>query len=262
MNTKVIFFDIDGTLISENTYTITESTIKAIALAQDNGHRCFVNTGRPKCTVDDMITDIPFDGYVCGCGTYVEYHDRVIYHNTLSEDIRKLVIQLCFQCRVDAVLEGKDAVYFTENIRHKELQDMKKHYIELDCPVYDVKENDIVPFDKLAVWYHSDSDIETFKEKLSPYFELIQRAEDFLEIVPLPHSKATGIQALLDYLQMSIDQTISIGDSTNDLSMLTYTKESIAMGNAHPALLDKVTYVTSDIEDDGVYNGLKHFSLF
>jgi hydroxymethylpyrimidine pyrophosphatase-like HAD family hydrolase len=44
--------------------------------------------------------------------------------------------------------------------------------------------------------------------------------------------------------------------------MLEYTKESIAMGNSNPVIFDHVTYKTTDINDDGVYNALKHFELF
>ena len=43
--------------------------------------------------------------------------------------------------------------------------------------------------------------------------------------------------------------------------MLTYTKESVAMGNSNPVLFDYVTYITADIEDDGIYNALKHFNV-
>ena len=40
----VLFFDIDGTLWDYKNY-IPESTKKAIKLAQQNGHKCFINTG-------------------------------------------------------------------------------------------------------------------------------------------------------------------------------------------------------------------------
>ena len=83
----------------------------------------------------------------------------------------------------------------------------------------------------------------------------------FIEVVPKDCSKATGIQTFIDLIGASIDDCISIGDSTNDLPMLTYTKESVAMGNSNPVLFDYVTYITTDIEDDGIYNALKHFNV-
>ena len=104
-------------------------------------------------------------------------------------------------------------------------------------------------------------DIEAFKDAFKDDLEYIQRAEDFIEVVPKSCSKATGIQTFIDLIGASIDDCISIGDSTNDLPMLTYTKESVAMGNSNPVLFDYVTYITTDIEDDGIYNALKHFNV-
>ena len=92
-------------------------------------------------------------------------------------------------------------------------------------------------------------------------FDIIQRDVDFLEIIPLDYSKASGIQFITDYLGNSLENTISIGDSTNDIAMLKYTKDSVAMGNSNPLLFDIVTYITSDINDDGIKNALKHFNI-
>ena len=110
MHKKMIFFDIDGTLLDEKTMTVPQSTIEAIKMAQKNGHLCFINTGRPISTIDSIITDIPFDGYICGCGTYIQYHQQALFHNQLDIEFRKKVIHGIKQYQVDAMLEGKDGV--------------------------------------------------------------------------------------------------------------------------------------------------------
>ena len=110
MQTKLIFFDIDGTLMDEKTGTIPPSTIQAILQAQANGHLCFINTGRPFSTIHSSITDIPFDGYICGCGTYIQYHNQTLFHTQLNSKLRHKVIQSIYQYQVDAVLEGKNDV--------------------------------------------------------------------------------------------------------------------------------------------------------
>ena len=75
MNNKIMFFDIDGTLLSEKTHSIPESTITALKKAKENGHLIFINTGRTFSLIDNCIKDLDPDGYVCGCGTYIRYHD-------------------------------------------------------------------------------------------------------------------------------------------------------------------------------------------
>lgn len=261
MNTKLLFFDIDGTLLDENTFTVPASTLKAIQLAQENGHKCFINTGRPRSTIDKVITDIPFDGYICGCGTYVEYQNQELFHIEINDELRKQVIESSFDCGLEAVLEGKEGAYFPENCKHAFVNSIKERYIEAGMPVYTYTRQDLVMFDKYAAWYYEDSQIDEYRQIISQNFEIIQRDVDFLEIVPLNYSKASGIQFITDYLENTIDNTISIGDSTNDISMLSYTKESVAMGNSNPLLFDIVTYTTTDINNDGISNALKHFKI-
>jgi hydroxymethylpyrimidine pyrophosphatase-like HAD family hydrolase len=43
--------------------------------------------------------------------------------------------------------------------------------------------------------------------------------------------------------------------------MLEYVKNSIAMGNGNPLLFDLVSFVTKDIEDDGIDYALKHYKI-
>lgn len=261
MHKKMIFFDIDGTLLDEKTMTVPQSTIEAIKMAQKNGHLCFINTGRPISTIDSIITDIPFDGYICGCGTYIQYHQQVLFHNQLDIEFRKKVIHGIKQYQVDAMLEGKDGVYFSQDLKHPFIQKIKKRYQDIGFSVHTFSYHDDITFDKFTVWYQSSTPIEAFKDLLKDDFQIIQRDVDFLEIVPKPFSKATGIQYLIDQLDYSIEDTISLGDSMNDLSMLSYTHESIAMGNSHPDLFEKVSYITTAVDQDGIYHALKHFHI-
>ena len=46
----------------------------------------------------------------------------------------------------------------------------------------------------------------------------------------------------------------------NDLPMLRAVPNSIAMGNAEK-IYPYVSYITTPLEDNGIYNALKHYSL-
>ena len=63
MRKKVIFFDIDGTLITEDTQIIPESTILSLKKAKENGHLLFINTGRTYCSIPNKINDLKFLSY-------------------------------------------------------------------------------------------------------------------------------------------------------------------------------------------------------
>ena len=47
----------------------------------------------------------------------------------------------------------------------------------------------------------------------------------------------------------------------NDIDMFEFCEIGVAMGNASDEVKSKADYVTSDIDDDGIYNALKHFHI-
>lgn len=71
MQPQLLFFDIDGTLLSNDTHQIPESALNAIAAAQKNGHLAFINTGRTFRTMPAFLKELGFDGFLCGCGTRI-----------------------------------------------------------------------------------------------------------------------------------------------------------------------------------------------
>ena len=78
--TKALFFDIDGTLLSEKTRRVPESAVKALAQARERGHLVFINTGRVYAHLGDIRSQVEADGFLCGCGTYVVAEGRILYH--------------------------------------------------------------------------------------------------------------------------------------------------------------------------------------
>ena len=55
MEKVVLFFDIDGTLLSEVTKEIPDSAAEALRRAKDAGHLLFINTGRTVCSIPAEI---------------------------------------------------------------------------------------------------------------------------------------------------------------------------------------------------------------
>lgn len=258
-NKKMVFFDIDGTLITEDTYIIPESAKAAIKQAQANGHLMFVNTGRPPLIIDPIIKELGFDGYICGCGTYVEYHGEVLYsHEVYPEEAKRLVEQF-LEADTEPIFEGRTALYAEPN---------RSEYIKFCVDRSASQGAAILPFgdggftfDKIFLEYFDNTAFLELMDKLSGRWEWIDRGLNLAEIIPAGHSKASGIQVLTDHLGISLEQCFVLGDSNNDLPMLTFVPNSIAMGNASDSLKEKVAFVTADIKEDGVAKALKHFHI-
>ena len=61
---KILFFDIDGTLITDDGKRyFPDSAKEAIQKARENGHLAFINTGRVFCNVTEEIRSAGFDGF-------------------------------------------------------------------------------------------------------------------------------------------------------------------------------------------------------
>ena len=54
---------------------------------------------------------------------------------------------------------------------------------------------------------------------------------------------------------------MAFGDGGNDLSMLKHVHIGVAMGNAKDYVKDVADYVTDSVDEDGIYNALKHFNI-
>ena len=109
---KLIFFDVDGTLIGDKGQVLAQSTKEAIGKARDNGHICMVNTGRTWRLVADWLPgQADFDGYLLGCGSMARYRGEVLWHRTFSMEQGRRIMEALDRCGIDALLEGSEENY-------------------------------------------------------------------------------------------------------------------------------------------------------
>lgn len=260
--TSVIFFDIDGTLVTEDARkTIPESTRKAIALARKNGCLTFINTGRTIFNVSRDVRSLGFDGYICGCGTYIEYKGDVLLRNSLEQSFCRKIAGIVRECGVTPVYEHRDGYFFDDTAVHNAgLDDFLAVFVDEGIPVDRRVDDPKFLFDKFVIWENPGCDMERFRREIGSYFDIIDRGGGFCENVPLGFTKATAIEKVLKMLDIPIENAYAIGDSANDLPMLRAVPNSIAMGGSE-GIYPYVSYITTPINDDGIYNALKHFRL-
>lgn len=253
---KIIFFDIDGTLIDDTTKLMSESTKAAISRARANGHICLINTGRTKRMVGRDITEqTEFDGYLMGCGTMIVYHDEVLFHKTLSEEETRLVLDAMEHHQIDGVLEGRWENFSKkpEDMYTKTFENYARGYAKYNYATID---RAVGSFDKLF-GYGEAENMERFRKELEDRFTFIDRENGYYEIVPKGYSKATAMEYIAERLQIPMENTVAIGDSNNDLAMLQCAHTSIAMGNSSANVLELADYITTDVNEDGIWNALK-----
>jgi hydroxymethylpyrimidine pyrophosphatase-like HAD family hydrolase len=73
-NRKLLFFDIDKTLLTPYPWTVPDSAKQALKEARYNGHLLFINSGRTYTMIPEIIKEMGFDGYVCPNDQMLAYH--------------------------------------------------------------------------------------------------------------------------------------------------------------------------------------------
>lgn len=254
---KIIFFDIDGTLIGGGTEIMSESTKAAIRKARENGHLCFINTGRCHCMVDEGLTgQVEFDGFLLGCGTEIIYHNTILLRHSFSEEQRRRIVDGLDRHRIDVIFEASEDLYCKrpEEMFTTALGDYAKG-LNLRYPTkpVDVKK----PFDKFFAYVDKEEQIVSFSKEFETELDVIDREHGYYEVVPKGYSKATAISTLAEALHVPMSETVAIGDSNNDLPMLKCAHTSIAMEKSSKQVLEIADYVTTDVCEDGIWNALK-----
>lgn len=260
---SLLFFDIDGTLITlDKRHAMPESAKKALLKARENGHKIIINTGRVKTAIDKHLLEFGFDGLVCGCGTYIEYEGRELFHQSLSKDKCVDYAAKLHDLGYETLFEGNDRLFIDGEYGPGTFMSFIYDYFSKnsDYPIDNISSPDFI-FDKFTTSSKEGSDITGFNEYFGDVFDLIPHGPVVVEAVPKGFSKATGIKLLMDRLNVSLEDCYAFGDSVNDLEMLRFVKHSVAMGNSVEDILDKVEYQTTDIEDNGISNALMYYGL-
>ena len=66
---------------------------------------------------------------------------------------------------------------------------------------------------------------------------------------------------LVKHLGKSIDNIYPFGDGLNDVEMLKFVKNSVAMGNAHEEAKKVAKHITTSVHQNGILNGLEMVGL-
>lgn len=266
MNGSLIFLDVDDTLYSKSQRLVPPSAIEGIKEAQKNGHKVLINTGRPFAYFEKEILDIGFDGLLCSNGVHIILDGETVYSRTVPEDTMHFVMESCENNGIFGVLEGRRCSFFRDhNI------DFHPHY------GFMIQAFDLAPYmphkfswdqadecDKMIVFAGEGSNVPGFLKDLDSISEVMDyiRIDDTqYEILLKGHDKGTGLVFTADHYNVPLDRCYAFGDSNNDTEMILRAGHGVAMGNACDELKENVEFVTTHVDQDGIYNGLKHYGL-
>ncbi len=83
----------------------------------------------------------------------------------------------------------------------------------------------------------------------------------FADVTAKGDTKQKGIDEIIRYFGIRLEETMSFGDGGNDISMLRHAAIGVAMGQAKEDVKAAADYVTAPIDEDGISKAMKHFGI-
>ena len=253
---KVIFFDIDGTLLSHTSGKVPESTIKAIREVQKKGIQIVLATGRDIVEIKKLpLQDIEFDAYLTLNGNIcLDKNEEMFAGNEIDPGEVEILVGIFGAGKVPFVLIGEKKRYinYVDDVVIK--TQMSTHGTIPDIGEY----NGEKIYQCLAF---VDSEMRQKLENLLDHCSIFTWNETGIDIIAKSGGKAAGMQKFMDYKGLTRSQTMAFGDGENDKAMIQFAGVGVALGNSKDSLKKEADYVTADIDDDGVAKALKHFGL-
>lgn len=272
MNTKYLFLDIDGTLVGFNG-VMPPSALEALKKAHKNGHKLVICTGRQLSQVYPwLLKEVPFDGLILSGGAMVISDGKTVAHHFIERDGLKRLVNYFESHKTAYYLQTQGFLVSKQWCVDRTLALFEKlGYSENDLltlfgkTVIDDNAENRDDVEKL-IYYDSGVDFSDVQNNIGDEFHIVGYSFGNLgntsgEISKNGVNKASGIDEYLNYCGGNINDAFAFGDAENDLEMFGSVNTGIAMGNACDKLKKLASYVTSDIDDDGLYNAFSHFGL-
>lgn len=267
MEWKIVFSDIDGTVLNSK-HELLASTIDAVQkLALKNIPFVLVSARMPKAMkliLDEMKVKMPMISY--GGALVLDEQNQILYDNKINKiDTEAIISEIELLWPDDVVINYySDDNWFVKDENNKAVK-REENITNVKASQADFKNliaNNILPNKILCMTKANiSSKIEAVLQEKFPQLNIVRSSDILIEIMNKDVSKANGIEVLLHHLKMTPAHAIAFGDNYNDLTMLNFVGRGVVMQNAPEEIRKEVKYITKSNNEDGIYEYLKQINM-
>ena len=259
---KLIAFDMDGTLLNSQK-KITDKACEAIQKAIDAGIIVILNTGRCVAELEEymeVLKNIQYINSTSGALVYDRKSNKDIYSSALDVDTVKAILDIVSSKNVMIDFLTRESI-----VQRDKIEKMEQYCMEVYRDMFErvtVKWEDICgqyrekpfPVAKLNI-YHTSEEARNYTrqriEELQLGVEMVNAETTSLEISAKGIDKGIGLEKLCQYLNISLSQTIVVGDADNDIGAMKKAGLAVAMGNANERIKELADVMVADNDHDG-----------
>ncbi len=270
---KIIYLDIDGTLRDEHK-GIPNSAILALKQCQEHEIQIIICTGRNLGSIQNDVMALQTDGIISGGGCYIWYRGEEVFRKHFSISVLKKVLSAAARWELSLAMEAEQKIYMDHNAsifykkdfqhkicnRNKTEQKIlyRKNKISYKENFGDIK-SDKPKIHKICIFGQQEA-VEQLEKELKQVAEIIQKKkwDDYwyLELLPKGCNKGSAVKKLNRKLGISKKESMSFGDSENDIAMMEATGIAIAVGYNSPIIEKYASSICEPFMKDGIYKEL------
>ncbi|MDA3929430.1 MAG: HAD-IIB family hydrolase [Prolixibacteraceae bacterium] len=269
---QIIAVDLDGTLLN-NKKLISDTDLNTLKQLSEKRIIRVIATGRSLHKVKEVLSEkLPIDYVVfsSGAGIYDWKNKKLLQHESFSSSTTQELL--------NHLLEGDYNFFIYKAIPNNNL--FFYHYGAENCSEFnnylERHKGDYLPLVNnktfadtgqiLVVIKNSETLFERLKNEIllaSKNIRVIRSTSPvneeyiWLEIFPDTVSKGHGIKWLCDYLKISSENTIGIGNDYNDVDMFDFVAQPFVLSNGIELLKDKYKTVSASNENSGFSSVVK-----
>lgn len=261
---KLVCIDLDDTLLDKNK-SITDENIKEIKRASSLGVKIVLATGRPIDGFYKYVKQLNLDNddnYSIAFNSALIFNNKkIINKNCLDGTSLKEIYNLSKE--INANIHAFDL----NGVITPKLSKYTLHETTINNIPYRIIDFNNIKDDEeiIKVMLVDEPDyLDSYIKKIPKYFydkyNIVRSAPFFLEFLKKDVDKASGVKFLADFLNISDDEIITIGDAGNDFKMILDCKMGVAMKNSMDFVKDAAKYITkNDNNNSGVAEVFQKF---
>ena len=264
---SIIALDLDGTLTNSEKI-ITPRTFDALMKAQREGVRLVLASGRPTYGIAALANKLQladYGGYVLSYngGRIIDWCEKtVIFSQVIDQKLVPILYDFAEKAQLpivtylpEAILASKnEGEYLAEEARINGMPVVvAQNFVEEAMQIAGGSTKFLIPGEpEQLIQLESE-----MKAALSEQMEVFRSAPFFLELPPKGIDKAQSLQRLLTHLGLERESLMAFGDGFNDLSMIQFAGQGVAMANAVDEVKSIANFVTTSNEEDGIAHALE-----
>ncbi len=259
MDYKIIFFDLDGTLLNSK-HEISQKSVQIIKKLMQSGVYAVPATGRSDLGVKHIVKSLNLKelGSFMLCyngGKIIEYpSEQVFFTKHLDLSIAQKGFDLAKSLNLAPMTFNETGIIScdVENkhvLFEKELTGLPLYKFSGNLNTLNVGINKILCGGDEQTVIKAQ---EIVRREMGDVADVFRSMPVFLEIVPKGINKALGVQKILERLKIKPEQAIACGDSFNDYEMLKHAGLALATGNAKQEIKEIAHEILPTNNEDAV----------